>query len=45
MPDGSEVFAPALFILVKSGCEPEPFSKLHEAKKSEEDASCVSTKK
>jgi hypothetical protein len=45
MPDGSEMFAPAVFIMVKSGCRAEPFTKLPEAKKSEEDASCVSTKK
>jgi hypothetical protein len=30
---------------VKSGCRVEPFPKLPEAKKSEEDAACVSTKK
>jgi hypothetical protein len=45
MADGSEMFAPAVFIMVKSGCEAELFPKLPEAKKSEEHASCVSIKK
>jgi hypothetical protein len=45
MPDGSEMFAPAGFIMVKSDCRAESFPKLPEASKSEEDASCVSTKK
>jgi hypothetical protein len=45
MPDGSEMFAPTVFIMVKSACEAELFPKLPEEKKSEEDASCVSIKK
>jgi hypothetical protein len=45
MPDRSEMFAPALFIMVESGCEAGLSRKLPEANKSEEDASCVSIEK
>jgi hypothetical protein len=45
MPDGSEMFTPDVFIMVKSGCEAEPSPKPPEAKKTEEDGLCVSIKK
>jgi hypothetical protein len=45
VPDRSEMFAPGVFIMVEFGFEAGLSPTLPGANKSEEDASCVSTKK
>jgi hypothetical protein len=45
MSDRSEMFAPAVFIMVEPGCGAGLSRTLPEADRSEEDASCISIEK